>query len=78
MSARKLSVLPRALIVALVAAIIGIVSLSHASDVDRRSVTIWSEGVRLAGDVYTPKSIVEGQRLPGILMIAGWGVINLT
>ncbi|WP_298634133.1 alpha/beta fold hydrolase [uncultured Umboniibacter sp.] len=73
MSAQKLTVLSRTLIVGLVAAIVGIVSISHASDVDRRSVTIWSEGVRLAGDVYTPKSIEEGQRLPGVLMIAGWG-----
>ncbi|RMA78727.1 alpha/beta hydrolase [Umboniibacter marinipuniceus] len=73
MSVRNLSLLARTLIIAIAAAIIGVVSISHASDVDKRAVTIWSEGVRLAGDVYTPKSIVEGQRLPGILMIAGWG-----
>jgi len=48
-------------------------TVAGAGTVDRQSVTIWSQGVRLAGDIYTPSNIAEGERLPGVLMIAGWG-----
>ncbi|MEP5567194.1 MAG: alpha/beta fold hydrolase [Halioglobus sp.] len=42
-------------------------------DIEHREVTIWSQGVRLAGDVYRPAEISEGEHLPGILLIPGWG-----
>jgi polyvinyl alcohol dehydrogenase (cytochrome) len=50
----------------------------HAADVDaleveHESITIWSEGVRLAGDIYRPKSLQPGEKLPGILLVHGWG-----
>lgn len=41
--------------------------------VARRSVTIWSEGTRMAGDLYSPKEISEGDELPAIVMSHGWG-----
>ena len=41
--------------------------------IDRESVTIWSQGVRLAGDLYKPSKIAEDQKLPGILLVPGWG-----
>ena len=63
----------KVLAVLFAALVVGVTSLSNASSVDRKSVTIWSQGVRLAGDVYTPQDLTEGQKLPGILMIAGWG-----
>ena len=43
-------------------------TVAGAGTVDRQSVTIWSQGVRLAGDIYTPSDIAEGERLPGVLM----------
>lgn len=48
-------------------------SAETQSAVDHQEVTIWSEGVRLAGDIYRPAKVTEDERLPGILMIPGWG-----
>jgi dipeptidyl aminopeptidase/acylaminoacyl peptidase len=36
-------------------------------------VLIWSNGVRLVGRVYTPTELTPGQKLPGILLVNGWG-----
>jgi dipeptidyl aminopeptidase/acylaminoacyl peptidase len=41
--------------------------------VDHQKVTIWSQGVRLAGDIYKPKGLAIEDQLPGILMVPGWG-----
>jgi len=43
------------------------------SDVDHEVITIWSEGVRLAGDLYKPKDLKANEKRPGILLVAGWG-----
>ena len=43
------------------------------SDVKRESITIWSQGVRLAGDIYKPGDLRVAEKLPGILMVPGWG-----
>jgi dienelactone hydrolase len=43
------------------------------SDVQRESITIWSQGVRLAGDIYKPGNLKATETLPGILMVPGWG-----
>jgi len=43
------------------------------TDVDHEVITIWSEGVRLAGDLYKPKDLKANENLPGILLVAGWG-----
>lgn len=43
------------------------------SDVDHQVVTIWSQGIQLEGDVYKPKNMKPGEKLPGILMVPGWG-----
>jgi uncharacterized protein len=40
----------------------------------RKAVNIWSEGVRLAGDLWTPDDDAEGgAKLPAILLCHGWG-----
>ena len=39
----------------------------------RKAVTIWSEGTRLAGDLFTPDDAASGKRLPTILLCHGWG-----
>lgn len=46
---------------------------SWAGGVDRETVTIWSEGVRLQGDLYKPRGLAKDTRLPGILLVQGWG-----
>ncbi len=35
-------------------------------------VTIWSEGTRLAGDLFVPEH-ADGEQLPAILLCHGWG-----
>jgi dienelactone hydrolase len=42
-------------------------------DVDHQEVTVWSQGVRLAADIYKPKGLTVTQKLPGILLVPGWG-----
>lgn len=46
-------------------------------NISRKPVVIWSEGVRLAGDVYAPKSMKAGDRLPAIILCHGWGGTKL-
>jgi len=41
-------------------------------DVSHKEITIWSQGVRLAGDIYAPKNVPPGTKLPGILLVHGW------
>ena len=43
------------------------------ADVDHEVITIWSEGVRLEGYIYKPKGLQVGDKLPGILLVHGWG-----
>jgi polyvinyl alcohol dehydrogenase (cytochrome) len=41
--------------------------------VDSESVEIWSEGVLLQGDIFKPAGMTPGEKLPGILLVHGWG-----
>lgn len=36
-------------------------------------ILIWSEGVRLVGRLYTPADMQPGVKLPGLLLVNGWG-----
>jgi dienelactone hydrolase len=49
------------------------VSAVEQPDIDHQKITIWSQGVRLAGDIYKPKDLAADAKLPGILMVPGWG-----
>ena len=42
-----------------------------AYGIDHRQVTLWSEGSRLAADVFKPSA--AGERRPAILLCHGWG-----
>ncbi len=42
-------------------------------NVERRAVTIWSDGTRMAGDLYLPKDLKPGEKLPTVVFIAGTG-----
>lgn len=39
--------------------------------VERHSVTIWSDGTKMAGDVYRPAELEKNAKLPVIIFIAG-------
>ncbi|HIG27638.1 MAG TPA: hypothetical protein EYQ50_07485 [Verrucomicrobiales bacterium] len=41
--------------------------------VQRKGVTIWSDGTRMLGDLYLPKELKKDERLPTIVFIAGTG-----
>ena len=41
--------------------------------VTRRAVDIWSEGTRLAGDLYAPSDLAADATRPTIVMSHGWG-----
>lgn len=42
-------------------------------NVESRAVAFWSDGVRLAGDLWYPKELEEGAELPAIVLCHGWG-----
>lgn len=42
-------------------------------NIEHQSITIWSQGSRLSGDIYKPKGLKATDKLPGILMVPGWG-----
>jgi len=41
------------------------------NNVEKRDVTIWSDGVRMAGDLYLPKGLTKDKKLPAVLFCAG-------
>src|ERR1700727_2857561 len=47
-----------------------------ADDVERKAVTIWSDGTRMAGDVYRPKNLKPDDKLPAIVFIHGTGGVK--
>lgn len=42
-------------------------------DIEKRAVIIWSDGTRMAGDLYLPKARPADAKLPGIVLCAGTG-----
>ena len=36
-------------------------------------ITIWSDGVRLAGDLWLPDGLEKGEKRPAMLLAHGWG-----
>lgn len=45
-------------------------------DVVRTSVTIWSDGTKMAGDAYRPKDVPADVRLPAIVFVHGTGGVK--
>ena len=42
-------------------------------DVERRTVSIWSDGTRMAGHLYLPKDRKPGDKLPAVVLCAEIG-----
>jgi dienelactone hydrolase len=45
-------------------------------DVERISVTIWSDGTRMAGDVYRPRDLKPTDKLPAVVFVHGTGGVK--
>lgn len=45
-------------------------------DVARKQVVIWSDGTRMAGDVYLPKNVNADAKLPAIVFVHGTGGVK--
>ncbi len=52
----------------------------HAAEpaFEKEAVTLWSDGTRMAGDLYLPAHREPGQKLPGIVFCSGTGGIKKT
>lgn len=48
-------------------------STALPANVEKRAVTIWSDGVRMVGDLYLPKGLKPTDKLPAVLFCAGTG-----
>ena len=75
---RLLGYTGNALIVAFVVAMLNVTNAvaqrsADADSVEMRKVSIWSEGTRMAGDLYYPKTMKAEDRLPAIVLSHGWG-----
>ncbi|MBW2622809.1 MAG: alpha/beta fold hydrolase [Deltaproteobacteria bacterium] len=46
-------------------------SQAHA-EVESRAVDIWSNGIRLSGDLWYPSDLKKGEKLPAIILCNGW------
>lgn len=47
-----------------------------AENVERKSATIWSDGTRMAGDLYRPKNANPEAKLPAIMFVHGTGGVK--
>ncbi len=56
-------------IIALLTLISGIAAQAATST----PITIWSDGVRLAGDLWKPDGLATDEKRPAILLVHGWG-----
>jgi len=44
--------------------------------IESRHVDIWSDGTRLSGDLWYPKGLQSGDRLPAVILCHGWGGVR--
>jgi dienelactone hydrolase len=43
---------------------------------DHEAITIWSQGARLQGDIFKPAGLAADAKIPGILLVHGWGGVK--
>jgi dienelactone hydrolase len=68
------------LIIPIVMAIFFILSVESSpseENVKSRSVSIWSDGTRLSGNLFFPVHMNEENKLPGIVLCHGWGGLRV-
>lgn len=46
---------------------------AFAVEVESREVTVWSQGTRIDGDLWRPKGLSGDEKVPGIVVVHGWG-----
>jgi dienelactone hydrolase len=44
--------------------------------IESRHVDIWSDGTRLSGDLWHPKDLQPGDKLPAVILCHGWGGVR--
>ena len=49
---------------------------ASAAGVERRAITIWSDGTRMAGDLWLPDGFGGGTDRPAIVLTHGWGGVR--
>jgi dienelactone hydrolase len=59
-------------LILLVVAVVA-VPLPAAAEPSSEAITIWSDGVRLAGNLWKPEGLAAGEKRPAILLVHGWG-----
>src|SRR4030042_3516231 len=56
--------------------VIGLILLllvQQAKAFESRPINIWSDGTRLSGDLFYPRGLKAGDKLPAIILCHGWG-----
>jgi dipeptidyl aminopeptidase/acylaminoacyl peptidase len=49
----------------------------QANGFESRPVNIWSDGTRLTGDLFYPKGLKAGDKLPALVLCHGWGGVRI-
>lgn len=62
--------------VVLVSLVVSAPVIAGQQEVEKRTVSFWSDGTRLAGDLYLPKDRKADEKLPAILLCNGWGGVK--
>ena len=47
-----------------------------AFKIESRHVDIWSDGTRLSGDLWFPRGLQSGDKLPAVILCHGWGGVR--
>lgn len=55
------------------ASFVVLVTDARAAGVEKKPVSIWSDGTRMAGDLWLPAGLDDGVKRPAILLTHGWG-----
>lgn len=63
-------------LLALIAASFACCLHAQQPDAEIRHVTIWSDGTRMAGDLYVPRDLKEGEKRATVLFCAGTGGVK--
>jgi uncharacterized protein len=72
------SIVPERFVCAVLAlfVVFGGVVTASAAGVERRAITIWSDGTRMAGDLWLPDGFGNGNDRPAIVLTHGWGGVR--